>query len=270
MHDVIADHPLAEREGFREALEALAFDAGRVIMKFYRDDSFQTADKLDGSPVTSADLAANELIQQELRRLEPSLPVVSEEGFDPAVDRRQMQSYWLVDPLDGTKEFIKRSDEFTVNIALIWRRQAVAGVVYCPAKELMYTAWAGRIYRNRKVFPSQPRKSDKVALVALCSLSHQDEQTEKFLSERGIETRKYLGSSLKFCRLLDGDGDFYIRYTPTSEWDTAAGQAVCEVAGFQCLSLPELKPLIYSKVDIRNPSFIVARPELIKTLFPEC
>ncbi len=263
-------HPFAESDATRMDLERLMLTVGQAIMRFYTSESFQTADKMDGSPVTSADLAANELIHDGLSRMTPYLPIVSEEGFDPAVDRRQMEAYWLVDPLDGTKEFIKHSDEFTVNIALIWRQRSVAGLVYCPAKELLYSAWNGRLYKNREAFePGYHSPTTVSEFVALCSESHRDPHTEAFLAERTINAKSYLGSSLKFCRLLDGAGDFYIRYTPTSEWDTAAGQAICETAGFQCLSLPDLTPLEYSKPDIRNPPFVVAKPEVVNRLFPD-
>lgn len=253
--------------GQRSELEELARQAGEILLRYHASPDLNVADKSDGSPVTAADLEANEWICQGLRNIQPELPIISEESFDPQVDRSQIERYWLVDPLDGTKEFVRGSDEFTVNIALIEQQKAIAGVVYVPKKDEMFFACGDVLFRNGESFTPITTLPERVCdVVALVSQSHADQASEEFLQRHEIHQKLAVGSSLKFCYLTTGQGQLYLRFGPTSEWDTAAGQAVAAAAGFHCLSLEDLQPLRYSKSSIKNPGFLVACPSLIAKL----
>ncbi len=254
----------AEREALRAPLIALARRAGEAIMAIYASD-FAVEHKDDRSPLTAADLAAHRLIVEGLQALTPNLPVLSEESADiPAAERRAWTTYWLVDPLDGTREFVKRNGEFTVNIALIENGQPTIGVVYAPA--LDYLAHAARggqaIEVDRDVtreLRATPRAGDTWRIAG--SRSHGDPRSEAFVRKLGAHEMIPLGSSLKFCRVAGGRADVYLRMGPTSEWDTAAGQCVLEVAGGAVTTLA-LVPLVYNQRDsLLNPDFIaVADP----------
>lgn len=210
--------------------------------------------KSDLSPVTEADLWAGRFISRSLQRLTPSLPVISEEeefGEIPS-------EFWLVDPLDGTKEFIKGFDDFTVNIARIRDGRAVFGIVSLPAKGTSYIG--GRDYGTRVFIEGAERElrvggSDKSPRIAV-SRSHLDSDTEQFCSQFQDHVRISAGSSLKFCLIAEGLADYYPRFGRTMEWDTAAGQAVLEGAGGSVLERQTLKELGYGKKSLENPSFI--------------
>jgi 3'(2'), 5'-bisphosphate nucleotidase len=245
---------------------AIARTAGRAILEVY-DGDFAVERKQDNSPLTAADLAAHRAIVSGLQVLTPRIPVLSEESAEQAAwsVRRQWARYWLVDPLDGTREFVKRNGEFTVNIALIHEHRPVLGVVYAPVLDEMFWGWqGGHAFAST---PSQPGllQSGKVELrtrlratplLVAGSRSHADPRTLAALDKLGAHELKPLGSSLKFCRAAQGQVDLYIRYGLTSEWDTAAGQCVLEQAGGGITDMGGA-PLRYNtKESLLNPDFL--------------
>ncbi|KFL37210.1 3'(2'),5'-bisphosphate nucleotidase CysQ [Arenimonas donghaensis] len=245
--------------GLKEACIGLAREAGDAILAVYaKDFSVQTKD--DDSPLTQADLASHRIIVEGLRRLSPDIPVLSEEDADIAWDlRRTWSRHWLVDPLDGTREFVKKNGEFTVNIALIEDGRPVLGVVYAPVFDYLLHAEAGRgafLRENGRDLAVSTRRPATSPLRVAASRSHLDERTARALERMGDTERHGLGSSLKFCRIAEGRIDVYPRFGPTSEWDTAAAQCVLEAAGGAVLRL-DGTPLDYNrKENILNPHFI--------------
>lgn len=239
----------------------IAIEAGRRIMQVYGSADFGITRKQDQSPLTQADLAAHRCIVDGLQQLAPEIPVLSEEDADiPFETRRHWTRYWLVDPLDGTKEFIKRNGQFTVNIALVDHGVPVLGVVHAPVLEQTWLAALGagafRINGGQRGAIVTRRAPSRPALVV--SRSHRDARLETFLAAVPVHDAVSTGSSLKFCLIAAGEADFYPRTGPTSEWDTAAGQCVVEQAGGQVLRLPELSRLAYNEKDsMLNPLFAV-------------
>ena len=239
---------------------AIARTAGRAILEVY-DGDFAVERKQDNSPLTAADLAAHRAILDGLRVLTPQIPVLSEEAAEQAAwsVRRRWTRYWLVDPLDGTREFVKRNGEFTVNIALIHEHRPVLGVVFAPVLDEMYWAWSGghaygQNRQSAKVELHTRRRG--VPLLVAGSRSHADPRTVAALEKLGPHELKPLGSSLKFCRAAQAEVDLYIRYGLTSEWDTAAGQCVLEQAGGG-VTLTTGEPLLYNtKESLLNPDFL--------------
>lgn len=243
-----------------EACVRIAREAGERILAIYNSD-FAVTHKGDDSPLTQADLAAHAHICASLKALAPEIPVLSEEDAGiPFATRSQWTRYWLVDPLDGTKEFIKRNGEFTVNIALIEGHRPVLGVVHAPVLETTYAAASGggaflrdgrgqRVLHTRKV-PAHP--------VLLGSRSHSSPEEAAFMARLPPHEAIAKGSSLKFCLVAAGEADLYARFGLTSEWDTAAAQCVVEQAGGQVLRMPELTPLACNEKDsLLNPHFAV-------------
>jgi 3'(2'), 5'-bisphosphate nucleotidase len=241
-----------------EACCALAREAGAAIMQIYAGD-FAVERKGDDSPLTAADLAAHRTIVAGLAKLTPQIPVLSEESADVDwPERAAWTRYWLVDPLDGTREFVKRNGEFTVNIALIDRHAPVLGVVYAPAIEEMYWAWKQGDARFATAAEAGPLHTRPRAtpLIVAGSRSHADPRLKGALEKLGAHEVYALGSSLKFCRTARGAADLYLRYGPTSEWDTAAGQCVLEQAGGGVIDL-DGRPLKYNtKESLLNPDFL--------------
>jgi 3'(2'), 5'-bisphosphate nucleotidase len=234
----------------REAVIDIAHRAGAAILQVYAN-GFDIEHKADDSPVTSADLAAHQLIVQGLSQLSPDIPVLSEESAQlPWETRRSWQRYWLVDPLDGTREFIKRNGEFSVNIALIDDGLPVFGVVQAPVTGVVWHGErGGKAYRRAgaqqerittRVPPAQP-------LRVAASRSHRSARTEALLARMGEIELVAQGSSLKFCRIAEGTLDVYPRLGPTSEWDTAAGQCVLEAAGGVLLAADSGEPFRYNQ-----------------------
>lgn len=244
-------------------------DAGDKILEVYnREDGFDTEIKEDKSPVTEADLAAHHVIYPALVDIDNNVPVLSEESEIPDYSVRSgWKTYWIIDPLDGTKEFIKRNGEFTVNIALVSNGAPVLGVVYVPVLNIIYAGAAGMgaikitgdgesSIQCRGV---EDRNGEPLGVVA--SRSHGSDAVEECANKLskvfGEINRKSMGSSLKLCLVAEGAADIYPRLAPTSEWDTAAAQAVVEAAGGIVVD-PELKILRYNtKADILNPYFYV-------------
>lgn len=223
--------------------------------------------KADGSPLTQADLAAHQVIAQALARLTPGIPVVSEEDGASQVHRQHQGRFWLVDPLDGTKEFLARNGEFTVNIALIEDGHPVLGVVVAPALGLTYWGATGlgafrqSSQETEAIRVTSEQKRSGRTLRVLASKSHMDPETQAFLNRLGPHELMHAGSSLKFCRIAEGSADLYPRLSPTCEWDTAAGQAVLEAAGGCVLKL-DGTPVRYGKPDVLNPHFVAASTSL--------
>ncbi len=241
------------------AIEAIALRAGAAILEIYGRD-FEVETKSDQSPVTEADQAAEVIIVEALRALTPEIPVVAEE--EVAAGKQTdvgAGPFWLVDPLDGTREFISRNGEFTVNIALIRGGQPVLGTVHVPAREETYTAAGpGQVSRRRADGKPEAISAKFPAadgLVAMVSRSHASPETDEFLAEFTITERVDAGSSLKFCRLAEGAADLYPRLGRTMEWDTAAGHAVLACAGGTVTRL-DGSPLLYGKDGFENPHFV--------------
>ena len=243
---------------------AIARAAGEKILDVYQSD-FDFETKGDGSPLTLADQRAHTLIEAQLKVLTPDIPVLSEESIDQVGDQRLNWSrYWLVDPLDGTREFIKRNGEFTVNIALIENTQPVVGVVYAPVLEVLYFAVHGEgAWKQQGAGEPesiQTRGLNRQHIEVVASRSHMSDEVKAFvasLKTGGSEVQMIsMGSSLKLCLVAEGRADVYPRLGLTSEWDTAAAQCVVEAAGGQVLDC-QSRSLKYSKQEILNPWFMV-------------
>lgn len=240
------------------ALLTLAQRAGAAILEVYAGDA-RVRRKGDASPVTVADELAEAIILETLARDFPGVPVVAEESVASGkVPEVGDAPFWLVDPLDGTREFLTRNGEFTVNIALVEDRVPVLGIVLAPALGVAWTGVRHRGALRHEADGSRPiavRRADPTRLVAVASRSHRDPETDAWLARHGIADTVAAGSSLKFCAVAEGQADVYPRFGPTMEWDTAAGQAVLEAAGGQVLTVAG-DPLCYAKPGFRNPGFV--------------
>jgi len=249
------------------AFRRIALQAGAVIMQVYARPDFEARAKSDNSPVTEADEAADALIRAELAKVFPDIPVVTEELSDSHSIRADR--FIIVDPLDGTKEFVQRRGDFTVNIALVENGVPVRGVVYAPAKErLFYTRADGSSVEEQGPFGDaagrldtiQVSQPDNEALLVVASKSHRDAATDAYINRYAVKDAKSAGSSLKFCLVATGEADFYPRLGRTMEWDTAAGHAVVLGAGGQVLRFDDHSPLTYGKPGYENPFFLVLAP----------
>ncbi|WP_130832038.1 3'(2'),5'-bisphosphate nucleotidase CysQ [[Erwinia] mediterraneensis] len=217
-----------------EQICQLARAAGDAIMKVYDGEvPLDVSHKTDDSPVTAADLAAHQIILQGLKQLTPDVPLLSEEDPPAWEVRQHWQRYWLVDPLDGTKEFLKRNGEFTVNIALIEHGKPVLGVVYAPALDVMYSAAEGKAWKEEGGQKARIHAADARPLLVVISRSHaaSDEELKEYLNQLGEHQTTAIGSSLKFCLVAEGKAQLYPRFGPTNIWDTGAGHAVALAAG---------------------------------------
>jgi 3'(2'), 5'-bisphosphate nucleotidase len=238
----------------------IARDAGRAILEVYERDDFAVARKSDDSPLTEADQVAHRIITGALAKLDGGLPILSEES-QPAehATRRSWRRYWLVDPLDGTKEFLKRNGEFTVNIALVDEQRAVLGAVHAPVLDRMYSGLVG-LGAWRSDAGDAPRpiavRTAPTPLRVVGSRSHPTPELAQYLAGLPAHEITDMGSSLKICLVAEGAADIYPRLGPTSEWDTAAAQAILESAGGRMIDLAG-RPLRYnSKDDLLNPHFL--------------
>lgn len=249
-------------ENLLPKIVAIAEQAGRAIMEIYTDPANVVTTKADNSPLTQADLAADRVISAGLKELSLGWPILSEEStLIFYEERRSWQRFWLVDPLDGTKEFIKRNGEFTVNIALIENGEPVLGVVYAPALDVCYFAarGVGAFVRHgtetaQAISVSEHVSGEPVKVVA--SRSHSDARTEALLQNLGDYQCISMGSSLKLCLVAAGVAHLYPRLGPTMEWDTAAAHAVVKQAGGRVCDLNGCE-LSYNKPDLHNPEFFV-------------
>lgn len=254
----------------------IAVEAGREIMNVYQRD-FTVKHKEDDSPLTEADQRAHNVIVQRLQEVDPDTPIISEEGENFSYEERKYwKSFWLVDPLDGTKEFIKKNDEFTVNIAKIEDGYPSFGVIYVPAKDILYIGGeklgAYKIIKASNYLPFGEKKlheigkelnvnNSKTEAYVVASRSHMSKETENFI-EALKSNYEYVevisaGSSLKFCLVAEGKANFYPRYAPTMEWDTGAGQAIVEAAGGKVVRYDNQKRFYYNRKNQRNGWFLV-------------
>lgn len=235
--------------------------AGEKILEIYNSE-YSIAHKDDKSPLTDADLAAHHVIVAALKALTPDIPVLSEESAKlPFAVRQQWTTYWLVDPLDGTREFIKRNGEFTVNIALIQNHKSVLGVIHVPVLNVDYYAWAGggsyKIEQGGAATAIKVQKHPSGKLTVAGSRSHGSEEMKNYMAKLGDVDEISMGSSLKFCLVAEGRADLYPRLGLTSEWDTAAAQCIVEQAGGY-VTKTDMSPLLYNTKDsLLNPFFFV-------------
>ena len=248
--------------------------AGKEIMEIYLNEDFDVNFKSDDSPLTKADLRSHEVIMEHLKKT--NIPVLSEEGRDiPFEKRKDWPQLWIVDPLDGTKEFIKRNGEFTVNIALVENQIPVLGVIYAPALQTLYYGAEGKAYRiedvtienysekqnSAKQLPLQKSSDQKPKFTIVASKSHLSKETETYI--RSLEEKHgevitiSKGSSLKFCMVAEGTANEYPRFAPTMEWDTAAGQAICTSSGCDVINLNTNKTMVYNRQNLTNSYFLV-------------
>ncbi|WP_104697213.1 MULTISPECIES: 3'(2'),5'-bisphosphate nucleotidase CysQ family protein [unclassified Helicobacter] len=241
----------------------VAIKAGREIMSFYGSNVFEY--KEDLSPVTQADKVANEVIIKELGKFSHD-PICSEESILPYEKRSQLESYWLVDPLDGTKDFLAQNGSFAVNIALIHHNRPILGVIYAPSKDIAYIGL--KQYGAYKIKECQKKnierlQNTKIALpeamdlkfIACGSIHHDSQDTKDFFQYYGLEMLK-IGSALKFCALAEGSADLYPRFVGTKEWDVAAGDIILQEAGGMILDATTKQPLEYNKKSLKNNNFI--------------
>ncbi|MEQ3710548.1 MAG: 3'(2'),5'-bisphosphate nucleotidase CysQ [Tateyamaria sp.] len=251
-------------------MRKLALEAGDKIMEIYGTDDFDVKSKSDDSPVTAADEAADALISDGLREAFPDVMLVTEE--QAATHSTTGDTFLIVDPLDGTKEFVHRRGDFTVNIALVEAGVPTRGVVYAPAKGRMFFTLAdGQAVEETGAFdketvgevtPIRVADSDNAALMVVASKSHRDQATDDYINKYSVQDMKSAGSSLKFCLVATGEADLYPRVGRTMEWDTAAGHAVLVGAGGHVVRFDNHEPLVYGKEGYANPYFIAYAPSV--------
>lgn len=251
-----------------EVMRKLAIEAGAKIMDIYNSDDFEVQLKSDDSPVTVADQAADDLISAGLKAAFPDVALVTEEQSDS--HDQDVDTFLIVDPLDGTKEFINRRGDFTVNIAYVEKGVPTRGVVYAPARERMFFTLAdGTAVEETGAFaiktigetrPINVAEADNDALMVVASKSHRDQATDDYINKYAVKDSKSAGSSLKFCLVATGEADLYPRVGRTMEWDTAAGHAVLAGAGGQVVRFDDHSPLTYGKDGFANPFFIAFAP----------
>jgi len=259
-----------EFDTLTQVMRKLALEAGDKIMEIYGSDSFEVKSKSDSSPVTEADEAADAFISAGLRAAFPDVPLITEEQSES--HELKATTFLIVDPLDGTKEFVQRRGDFTVNIAYVKDGVPVRGVVYAPAKgRLFYTTADGQSVEETGAFdkstpgdttPMSVSAPDNAALMVVASKSHRDQATDDYISKYAVKDMKSAGSSLKFCLIATGEADIYPRVGRTMEWDTAAGHAVLTGAGGRVVRFDDHTPLTYGKADYANPFFIAYSPDV--------
>jgi len=262
-------------QNLKIAIQA-ALEGGAEIMKIYQND-FDVEYKDDNSPLTLADQKCNDVINSYLENTE--YPIISEENKQSTFDERKAwETCWIVDPLDGTKEFVKRNGEFTVNIALVQNGRPLLGVIYVPDTKVLYYADVVKGVTYKSILNShdenldelsakakliQPNIGTKSKIKVVGSRSHMSIETEEFVEslKNDFDSVEIVskGSSLKFCLVAEGNADVYPRFAPTMEWDTAAGQAICEAVGLTVISKETEEPLLYNKENLLNPWFLVSK-----------
>lgn len=260
-HLMTENNPALNLDSLLPVAIQAAREAGKEIIEVYNSEDFQTEHKEDKSPVTIADKRAHDVIDKYLRTTE--FPVLSEEGKNiPYEVRRQWKYFWMVDPLDGTKEFLKRNGEFTINIALLKDNVPVLGVIAVPVTGEIYYSIAGKgafCILNGKDIPLERRKSADInesGLRVVASRSHMNEATSQFIRKLKDPELVSAGSSLKFIAVAKGDADIYPRYIPCMEWDTAAADVIVREVGLSILDVINHEPLKYNKENLLNPYFI--------------
>lgn len=249
-------------------MRELAFQAGREIMRIYDADDFDVRSKSDDSPLTAADLASDKVITEGLAKAFPDILCVTEEQSE--THDRTADRFLIIDPLDGTKEFVNRRGDFTVNIALVENGVPTRGIVYAPAKGRLFMTDAD----GRSVEEIDPTDATEIgqfthlevsvpdndALLVVASKSHRDQATDDYIGKYSVKDSRSAGSSLKFCLVATGEADIYPRLGRTMEWDTAAGQAVLAGAGGKVVRFDNHEPLVYGKPGYENPFFIAYAP----------
>lgn len=266
MTKIIYANSPSDAEALSQKFVDLALEAGSAAMTIYHQD-FTTETKADASPVTEADRLGEEIILKGLREFAPTIPILAEESAcDGDIPDDLGAQFFLVDPLDGTREFVNKTGEFTVNIALIEDGRPVLGVVYAPAINTLFMgtpsgAWKAKTTDDGTLSEREnisARSVDEKGLIAVASRSHRSQETDDYLNQLNVSDFTAAGSSLKFCLLAEGVADIYPRFGRTMEWDTGAGQAVLEAAGGSVMAHPEDIPLRYSKRErgFDNPHFI--------------
>ncbi|MDD4950722.1 3'(2'),5'-bisphosphate nucleotidase CysQ [Sulfuricurvum sp.] len=245
-----------------EDIVQIAKRAGDAIMQIYVKD-FSVEFKDDKSPLTEADKKANNIIEDGLNALDKKIPILSEEGkMISYEERKEWEYFWMVDPLDGTKEFIKKNGEFTVNIALIHKNIPILGVVYAPALNEMYWAVEGQgAFKDGHKLPLTINQSPEKKLRIVASKSHLSTETQEYIDQLAQLTESIecvsKGSSLKLCMVAEGSADIYPRLAPTMEWDTAAADAIVRESGKMTYSYPTVEKVVYNKENLLNPWFVV-------------
>ncbi|PZX19012.1 3'(2'),5'-bisphosphate nucleotidase [Palleronia aestuarii] len=257
-----------DHQKLQNVMRRLALEAGDAIMEIYGSEDFDVREKDDSSPVTAADEAADRLIATGLRQAFPEVALVTEE--QSASHGQNVSTFFIVDPLDGTKEFVQRRGDFTVNIAYVEEGQPIRGVVYAPARErLFYTDPVGHSVEETGPFdkdmpgetkPLRVSEPDNSALMVVASKSHRDAETDAYIARYAVRDMTSAGSSLKFCLVATGEADLYPRLGRTMEWDTAAGHAVLAGAGGAVVRFEDHRPLDYGKDGFANPFFIAYAP----------
>jgi len=249
-----------------QKINNIAKKAGNKIMQVYQHD-FDVDYKADNSPLTKADIKSNEIITKNLKKLYPQIPILSEESQEVPYDiRKNWEYFWLIDPLDGTKEFVKKNGEFTVNIALIHKDTPVLGVIYAPVLEILYYAQKDQgAFKQEKDkrpqrLPIHKHTNDDI-LKVIVSKSHYNQETKEFVDNLQNQYKKNIdfvniGSSLKLCLIAEGKADIYPRLAPTMEWDIAAGQAIVEQSGGKIIKYKTKGFMKYNKQNLLNPYFI--------------
>ncbi len=256
---MIAANEIVKNNQLFESLLNLMTKANKAIMKVYEEQNSKVDIKDDNTPVTKADLEANRILTHGLKKLFPKIPTVSEEDTKSLDIPKYNKVFWLIDPLDGTKEFIKKNNEFTCNLALIENNATTLGFVSVPVKELIYYGgkdFGSKLIDKDKIISEVRYKKSSGICRVVASKSHLNKETKQFINNlRGKVKLIQAGSSLKFIKIAEGLADIYPRLAPTSEWDTAAAQAILEGAGGKVTQLNG-KDIIYGKVNILNPFFI--------------
>lgn len=243
-----------------DKIKNIAFEASKAILEIYNKE-FTIEYKDDKSPLTQADKKSNEIICNNLKALYPNIPIMSEENKQVSYEeRKNWEYYWCIDPIDGTKEFIKKNGEFTINIALINNNEPVLGVVYAPVIDKMYYAKKGEgAFLNGQKLPLKVNNTPKEKLYVVASKSHLSPETQEFINN--LDTKEIeqvsMGSSLKLCMVAEGSADIYPRLAPTMEWDTAAADAIVRESGKMTYQYDSDKPMVYNKKDLLNPWFVV-------------
>ncbi|MBN9542965.1 MAG: 3'(2'),5'-bisphosphate nucleotidase CysQ [Alphaproteobacteria bacterium] len=226
-------------------------EAGDILMKFYQGEDLLVSNKNDNSPVTNADIESSNYIINELKKIS-DIPVVSEENYQEISER--YSKFWILDPLDGTKEFIKRNGEFCICLGLVSDDHAIEGYIYSPVRKVLYS--------SSEIIENKPRLSKKYKVTL--SRSHSEGEKDLLDSIIGAENYEivYLGSAIKFCEMIDGKIDLYLRFAPCKEWDTAAGQAILEANGFKMIDINSKKIMSYNKDGYINNPFIAYSPDI--------
>jgi 3'(2'), 5'-bisphosphate nucleotidase len=256
-------HLIELNQALLDRIKIIAEEAGQAILDIYQQDDFDIQTKSDQSPLTKADLSSHNIINQALKKLTPETPILSEEGDKLEAD---VETFWCVDPLDGTKEFIKRNGEFTVNIALIEHYQPVLGAIHIPVLNETFLALKGggakKIKDHQIQYLSKQQHESKQRGIFAVSRSHLNQATQDFIKQHQAETVA-AGSSLKLTMLAEGKADAYPRFGPTSLWDMAAGHAILKETGGEIFTL-DYQPLVYNVDKILNPDLIAVRDKNVK------